>query len=258
VAGFTLPADERVRAKIADVVEDGILSVAEMRRHITHYVRTELFAGQQLPPTSDRRFFPTAVDYRNYIYQTRMTKLHSKIDQVNLKINIEKWTTENPHDSFYFREYCDADAADDDDNDDGDDDDHSSVFPTSSAAEDDDIDLPCRQPCKGLLFCHQTQWQQQLFQRYGAEICLLDATYKTSRYALPLFFVCVKTNVNYAVVASFFVQSEDTQSIAEALSIIHQWNPDWCPLNWMVDFCEAEIHALESVFPGESLYMLIK
>ena len=93
---------------------------------------------------------------------------------------------------------------------------------------------------------------------YGAEICLLDATYKTSRYALPLFFVCVKTNVNYAVVASFFVQSEDTQSIAEALSIIHQWNPDWCPLNWMVDFCEAEIHALESVFPGESLYMLIK
>ena len=121
-----------------------------------------------------------------------MTKLHSKIDQVNLKINIEKWTTENPHDNFYFRKYCDDDAADDDDNDDGDDDDHSSVLPTFSAAEDDDIDLPCRQPGKGLLFCHQTQWQQQLLQRYGAEICLLDAMYKTSRYALPLFFVCVR------------------------------------------------------------------
>ena len=94
-----------------------------------------------------------------------MTKLHSKIDQVNLKINIEKWTTENPHDSFYFHEYCDADAADDDDNDDGDDDDHSSVFPTSSAAEDDDIDLPCRQPGKGLLFCHQAAASPALWSR---------------------------------------------------------------------------------------------
>jgi len=242
VAGFALLADERIRTKVSDLVEDGVLSVAEMQRHINHYVRTELFAGQDLPPASDRRFFPTAVDFRNFIYRTRLTKLHSKIDQVNLKVNIETWTRENPEDHFYFREYCD------------DTDDQSAVQPSSSVAEDDNVDIimPSRQPGKGLLFCHQTQWQQQLLLRYGAEICLLDATYKTSRYALPLFFVCVKTNVNYTVVASFVVQYEDTSSIAEALSLIQHWNPNWCPRNWMVDFCEAEINALESVFPGDS------
>jgi len=60
----------------------------------------------------------------------------------------------------------------------------------------------------------------------------------------------VKTNVNYAVVASFIVQSEDCHCISQALEIIRQWNPDWRPDNWMVDFSEAEINALESVFPG--------
>ena len=39
--------------------------------------------------------------------------------------------------------------------------------------------------------------------RYGNEMTLLDATYKTTRYNLPLFFLVVKTNVNYAVVGGF-------------------------------------------------------
>jgi len=74
--------------------------------------------------------------------------------------------------------------------------------------------------------------------------------YKTSRYALTLFFVCVKTNVNYCTAASFIVQSEDTHSISEALQIIKHWNPEWQPNNWMVDFCKAEINVLETTFPG--------
>lgn len=48
---------------------------------------------------------------------------------------------------------------------------------------------------KTLLFVHQTAWQRRLPQRYGNDICLLDATYKTTEYALPLFFVAVKTNL---------------------------------------------------------------
>ena len=52
-----------------------------------------------------------------------------------------------------------------------------------------------------MLFVHQMAWQKRLLLRYGKDICLLDATYKTSKYALPLFFVCVKTNVGYEVMA---------------------------------------------------------
>lgn len=39
-----------------------------------------------------------------------------------------------------------------------------------------------------LLFCLQTTWQQRLMHLYGEQMCLLDATYRTCRYSIPLFF----------------------------------------------------------------------
>lgn len=49
------------------------------------------------------------------------------------------------------------------------------------------------------LFVHQTEQQQRLLERYGGELCLLDATHKTTKYALYMFFVVVKSNVDYQV-----------------------------------------------------------
>ena len=86
--------------------------------------------------------------------------------------------------------------------------------------------------------------------RYGNDLCLLDATYKTSKYALPLFFLCVKTNVNYTVVGSFVVETESTFAITEALQVFKSWNPGWNPKTFMVDFSEAEINALQFSFKG--------
>ena len=58
-----------------------------------------------------------------------------------------------------------------------------------------------------LLFVHQEAWQQDLLSKYGNTISLMDATYKTTtKYEIALFFVTVKTNVGYSVVANFVVQ----------------------------------------------------
>ena len=48
----------------------------------------------------------------------------------------------------------------------------------------------------------------------------MDATYKTTKYELALFFIAVKTNVGYSVVGEFVVQSETTEQVAEPLSIL--------------------------------------
>ena len=40
------------------------------------------------------------------------------------------------------------------------------------------------------------KWQKELLTRYGNTVTLMDATYKTTKYSIPLFFVCVKTNAN--------------------------------------------------------------
>lgn len=76
----------------------------------------------------------------------------------------------------------------------------------------------------------------------------MDVTYKTTKYALPLYFIVVKTNVNYIVVALFIIQNEDSNSITEALKILKVWNSNWTPQHWMTDFCQAEINAIHDVF----------
>ena len=43
----------------------------------------------------------------------------------------------------------------------------------------------------------------------------MDATYKTTRYDLPLFFVSVRTNTEYCVIAEFIIQSESVDNINE-------------------------------------------
>lgn len=88
---------------------------------------------------------------------------------------------------------------------------------------------------------------------------MLDATYRTTKYALPLFFLAVKTNVGYSVVAEFIVQHETKRSIMQGLQTIKTWlhnAPDkpaewyWEPKFFMTDFCEREIVAIEDIFPG--------
>ena len=83
----------------------------------------------------------------------------------------------------------------------------------------------------------------------------MDATYKTTMYAIPLFFICVRTNVGYTVVAEFMCQTDDQASISEALAILRKWNPVWNPSYLMVDYSSAEIGAIEERFPESLIYI---
>ena len=76
----------------------------------------------------------------------------------------------------------------------------------------------------------------------------MDATYRTTRYALPLFFLVVKTNVDYQVVAVFVTESETVDAITEALSIIKDWNPNWQPKYMMTDYSVEEINSIRNNF----------
>ncbi len=56
--------------------------------------------------------------------------------------------------------------------------------------------------------------------------------------------------MSYAVVGVFVTQTETKEDIAEALKVFQKWNSDWNPSHFIVDYCEAEISALEEVFKG--------
>ena len=106
-----------------------------------------------------------------------------------------------------------------------------------------------------LLFVHQNGWQKRLLAKYGNELVLLDATYRNTRYALPLFYFVVKTNIDYQVVGLFVCENETEDSISEALLFIKSWNTDLNPKYGMSDYCVEEIKSLEKVFEGENLHM---
>lgn len=84
---------------------------------------------------------------------------------------------------------------------------------------------------------------------------LVDATYKSCKYALPLFLVVVRTNVHYVPVAEFMIESETTENIKEAIDILKTWNPSWSPSYFMMDYSEQEYQAIHLAFPDSSKYL---
>ena len=71
----------------------------------------------------------------------------------------------------------------------------------------------CKQTAEGhnsdnhLLLVQQAEW---LLKRYSQDMMYLDATYKTIKFAIPPFFLCIHTKFGYMVVASFVVERDDS------------------------------------------------
>ncbi|XP_069108844.1 uncharacterized protein [Argopecten irradians] len=108
---------------------------------------------------------------------------------------------------------------------------------------------------ESLLVIYQSKWQRNLLARYGNELVYLDATYRTTKYALPLFFLCVQTNGGFCVVGAFITEREDSSSVAEALQVIKDNNSAWTCKGFMIDSSEVEANAIHSVFPESKIYI---
>ena len=73
-------------------------------------------------------------------------------------------------------------------------------------SDDGELDNAIREVDKEenkMLFVYQNCKMRRLYRRYGRNLILLDATYKTTKYALPLYFMVVQTNVNHQVIVHF-------------------------------------------------------
>ena len=148
------------------------------------------------PCKTDRAYYPTVTDINNHVTKAKSALQLSKLDQQNLHLKIQEWKKSNPDANHYFRPFTSSDGD---------------------------------KETQSLLWVHQEKWQSELLIRYGNNLSLMDTMYKTTKYDLPLFFLCVRTNSKYMIVAEFIVQSESADSILESLNIIRQWNPAWNP-----------------------------
>ena len=195
---------------------DGVSEVHDMQRHISAFVKAKF--PSVMDELNNRRFHPSSKSVADHMYIANQRLIHSKDDQKNLHSKISQWKTEKANDKFL---YC-----------------------MKSEGENG----------KNFLFVYQSHYQQQLPKLYGM-ICLLDATYKSTKYALPLFFIIVKRNVDYKIVGAFVCEQETTDSIAEGLHVIASLKTDLNPSFFMTDFDQKEINAVERLFKDCRVYL---
>lgn len=228
VSGPAQKVHPLISKKIEDLVREGSVDANEVQRSLREYVRNRCSVSK--PSFTDRAYYPTVNDIRNHMYKAKIALQLSKFDQENLALKMKEWSMSHSDDSHFFRPFIKNDCS--------------------------EIDEPPRegQLEQTLLWICQQKWQKDLMARYGNYISLVDATYRTMKYELPLFFVCVRTNVGYSVVAQFIVQSESVECITEALSILKEWNPVWRPPFFLSDFSDAELSAIKEAFPSTTVY----
>ncbi|KAM4030134.1 uncharacterized protein ACNLHF_021927 isoform 2-T2 [Anomaloglossus baeobatrachus] len=215
IANFREKVDQRVRKKVRELYRGGLRTVSDIMIQLAAFVAKECFCDE-VPERSRRRFYPTRKDIANIIVTLRQENRNSLLDQESIRKFVVQYEKQMPEDNIFFRENTTTDE---------------------------------KREKQKFLFCYQAQWQRKILTMYGS-IVLLDATYRTTRYALPLYFLCVRTNVCYLIVGAFVTQEETSESIQEALLLFKSWNPDWESESFMVDFCLEEINALTNIFPG--------
>lgn len=227
-----------IKIKITELVKDGITNVKVIKKLLRKHVAVKYAFDLVQPLPNDLAYYPLNKDIINCVHMAIHAGRHSQIDQVQLEHLVDRWTkendTKNEHERtrFYFRKSTEAISSDD-----------NKVqkpctqnnFSGDMIYDSDDEDMDIEDDDENsdgelysgnsFIFVHQEPWQQRLLIRYGNILALLDATYKTTKYSLPLFLLCVRSNVGYIPVAEFIVEQETCHHIAEALQIISLESP---------------------------------
>ena len=164
--------DPRIVSKIYSLVEENITSVLEVKRWLDKYVENELFCGvpeSQKPRKTNRRYYPCRQDLRNHITRAISAFKYSNDDQESLAHKICEWQAKDPTSKFFYR--------------------------TRNEIPEKQGSNKSQSNEENFLFIHQELWQQRLLERYGNDLVLMDATYKTTKYAIPL--LCLRSHEHW-------------------------------------------------------------
>ncbi|CAG8820899.1 8940_t:CDS:2, partial [Cetraspora pellucida] len=101
---------------------------------------------------------------------------------------------------------------------------------------------------KGIVFVHP--YQLKKLERHGW-LTLIDSTHKTNRYDWRLFTLYIRDTYGcWNVGAHFFVSSEDSDMVAEALLIVRKKCCRWSPRYMLLDQSSIEAKSIKKTFPG--------
>ena len=167
-AGFAQRVHPGIVAKTKELVSVAVTNIMEIKRGLRLHVKEVI--SKQLETTPDytnRSLFPTDSDISNHVYLAKTALAFSKLDQDNLNQHLLQWQKNGNGPTTFFRPYV-LDQTD--------------KTPSSACPIEDEQGF-----AQTLLLVLQEDWQKHILERYGNNISLIDATYKTTQYDLPLF-----------------------------------------------------------------------
>ena len=147
------------------LVTEGVTSVQEVKRHLSVYVKNDIFGGINLRPRTNKRYYPQTWAIHNHVFFKRQKLKKSLINQEALQEIVDEWKRENPTTSIYFQPKCSSST---DDNTDKNSECETNVKRKSKSSQN------------SLLFVYQEPWQKRLLLHYGIKLVLLDATCQTT------------------------------------------------------------------------------
>ena len=65
-----------------------------MKRHLPMYVKSDMFGGINLPPKTNKRYYPQIRAIRDHIFFERQKLKKSLIDQEALQEKVDEWKPE--------------------------------------------------------------------------------------------------------------------------------------------------------------------
>ena len=210
-----------VRAKLTRLLIDGIRDPDEMMALLKQYVQTSLCATYTTKPhVDDRRYYPLRTDIRNAIaYDLKEKKILIKPNEDQLMEMFQQWAETDPPDGHVF-------------------------FRPDTFSEVEGQ--------QNLLLVYQSSNQQHLLQRYGTELVFVD---ESTAYGIPVFFISVKTNCVYHVVAFFLTSVSSVANITEGLATVKSWNSDVEPRFVMCDPDDKHFAAAQATWPNTHLLL---
>ncbi|XP_062621423.1 uncharacterized protein LOC134283018 [Saccostrea cucullata] len=218
ISGVTRNISKDVSKKIHELASSGVTQVPCVQRELRIHVKR--LPLKKRPSTFNQQYFPSNKTVYNHIQLAIAKNRYSTEEQENVSKHLAYLCkNEKPPGTFQYH------------------------FQAHSQEEE-----------KKFLIVLQTTWQQELLAQFG-NCLVIDSTFNTTKFNIPLYELVVHTNTGYTPIGIIITEDETEEQIAEGLSILKSWNAGWSPSVSVTDCDIAQSNALSKVFPDCSQFL---
>ncbi|XP_033099141.1 uncharacterized protein LOC117102824 [Anneissia japonica] len=226
--GLQLRVHPKIINRIHQHVRRGTTNREEVKSLIDTFVKQELSGCGVEPNPLDRSYHPTDRDLANHIYRAINIEKFKRIDHSKIHEKVSSLQGSSTGQRILYQPTTEK-----------------ALQKGKEKSEDDTL----------FMLLYQEAWQINLMKSRLKVLYVIDSTYRTLKYPLPLYTVWIYTDEKFICVATIIIQCDTTDDLAQALQYLRSWNPDWQPDYFLLDAQQQCWKAVEQTFPESKVFV---